>query len=160
MELNEVKIWTELNIHDYNTRQAFLLITEIIYNETEDKVTDIEMYWNWFKEKWKECEEIISQKDNWQIFSITTGNYYYCFYSEITFLKVLNLFYNVYVKSVFCINKDLLKVVGKNLRFFRTVQKIVKHKKDGNRTILSTTYKNTSQDISYMLETANFNFNV
>ena len=127
MEFNEVKAWAELNIHDYNTRQAFILITEIIYNETEDKVTDIETYWNWFKEKWKECEEIISQKDNWQIFSVTipnlTNDYYYCFYSEITFLKVLDLFYNVYVKSVFCINKDLLKVIGKGLRFLERFRK-------------------------------------
>ena len=89
-----------------------------------------------------------------------TNDYYYSFYSEITFLKVLNLFYNVHVKSVFCVNKDLLKVIGKDTRLFRTVQKIVQRKKDGNRTILSTTYKNISQDISYMIEIAKFKFNI
>ena len=98
MELNEVKKWAELNIHDYNTRQAFLLITEIIYNETDDKVTDIETYWNWFKEKWKECEEIVSQKDNWKCVrhGKTTDNYvnYYGF-------RIFRMVFNLYVKPMF-----------------------------------------------------------
>lgn len=94
MELQKVKKWAELNIHDYNTRQAFILITEIIYSETEDKVTEIEIYWNWFKEKWEECWDIVSKSYVFYITSLT---------------KTLILFYNTWVKNNFCINTNLKK---------------------------------------------------
>lgn len=138
MEIEEIKSWAEQNIHDYNTRQAFLLITEIIYNETEDKVTDIETYWNWFKEKWVECEEVNS-KETWVYYRMsvpeTPQKWHCCYYVECNFLKILNLFYNAWIKVVFNFKKSLADF-SKNcsVRFYPDL-KIVRIDNDTNHII-------------------------
>lgn len=121
MELEEIKTWVNKNVSEttverYNMKKAFLLIIDAIYQQTEDKIENIEKFYLWFKEKWDECYSIISEHPNLQYLGqLEDGRYMYVVYTDY---RTCEMLFKNYIKNLFNINITLWKGIACEPKFF------------------------------------------
>ena len=58
MTIQEIEKWAKENVADQNVRTSLLLAIDTVYSHSEERITDIETFYKWFKEKYEECYEI------------------------------------------------------------------------------------------------------